>query len=235
LVRVSPKYILLALASVSATALLLFLLFGQKPLEPLVELAVPPRPPAVADKQTQHQLLSGLLDPFPSQGVEDVVNAKRRARNALAERHALALEKWKQGRLALRDVEAIEEMLIVARERTGELSPREMHEALALLFEREVQRMEGLHESGHAGDQDLARARLYLGRELFLAGQAAIDPRAAAYPADREAFLAATRRKHDTLVESALAKRSYLQLEYEDLLADFPPPPEPPPAPPSQR
>ena len=225
----SPKYILLALVSVVATAGLLYLLFGHTPLVPLQPIEPAPRPPVVADSASKPQLLMGLHDPFRTEGIEDLVNAKRRARNDLAERHAAALAEWKKGERPLREVEAIEEMLVVAMERTGEIDMQTVHERLAELFEREVKRLEMLRKTGHAGESQLQRARLYLARELYLAGQAATDPRAAGYPEARIAYLEQFRKEQDTLVESGLAKRGYADLEYQDLLDDFPEPPVPAP------
>ena len=220
-----PKIILLALVTTAGTGFLLYALFGAPRLVPLRPLETPPRPPVVADRSSPAQLLMGLHDPFPESGVEDLVNAKRKARNDLAERHAAAVAAWKKGKTSLRTVESIEEMLVVARARTGEITPREMHEQLAFLFEREVERLEKLMKTGHAGAGELARARLYLARELYMAGRADTDPRAAAYPEARARYLADLKGEFDALVESNLAKRAYVDLEYSDLLEDFPEPP----------
>ena len=222
-----PKVILLALASVLTTGLLLYLVFGGHQPIPLLPLETAPRPPVKADKQTKPQLLSGLLEPYRAEHVTDVINGKRRRRNQLAQDHAEALLLWRAGKQSLRRVEAIEEMLVVAREHTGEISTQEMHEQLIVLFEREVARVEALQAQGFAGTDNLERARLYLARELYLAGHAGSDARAASYPQDRVSYLAAVKRRHDTLVASRLGKRAYLQLEYEDLERDFAPPPEP--------
>ena len=221
------KYVLAAALSIAGIAGVLYLTLGGERLVPLSILADTPRPPVTADKQTKAQLLSGLHDPFPPTGKNNLVNAKRRARNELAERHAEAVALWRAGRLSIREVESIEEMLWVARVHTGEVAAAEMHEQLALLFEREQERVEILAERGFAGGDHVQRVRLYVARELFLAGKAAVDPRAAAYPEMRVKYLADVKRRYDTLVGAGLAKRQHLDLEYEELERNFPPP-EPP-------
>jgi len=226
---VTLKYVLAAALSIAGIAGVLYLTLGGERLVPLSELADTPRPPVTADKQTTAQLLSGLHDPFPPTGKDNLVNAKRRARNALAERHGEAVALWRAGRLSIREVESIEQMLWVARAHTGEVAAAEMHEQLALLFEREQERVEILAERGFAGSDHVQRARLYVARELFLAGKAAVDPRAAAYPEMRVKYLAGRRRRYDSLVETGLAKRQHLDLEYEDLERNFPPAEHPEP------
>ena len=79
------KYVLAAALSIAGIAGVLYLTLGGERLVPLSDLADTPRPPVTANKQTTAQLLSGLHDPFPPTGKDDLVNAKRRARNALAE------------------------------------------------------------------------------------------------------------------------------------------------------
>ena len=74
----SPKYILLALVSVVATAGLLYLLFGHTPLVPLQPIEPAPRPPVVADSASKPQLLMGLHDPFRTEGIEASAGAVQR-------------------------------------------------------------------------------------------------------------------------------------------------------------
>ena len=119
--------------------------------------------------------------------------------------------------MSLREVESIEQMLWVARMHTGEVTKQEMHENLARLFERELKRVEALAQRGFAGRDAVERTRMYLARELYLAGRAATDPRAAAYPEARIAYLESVKRLHETRVRTGIGHREHLAMEYERL------------------
>lgn len=204
---------------VGAIVALVLLAWPGERLEPLVEVTKGPRPPVSADGRTRPLVLRGLLDRLPGHG-----NALRRARNELAERHREAVVAWKAGKLALREVEDLEQLLWVARFRTGEVPEQEMHARLAELFARETRRLELLAERGMAGPQDVDLARLYTARERHLAGLPLEDAQGRDYPAMREAYLTEYKRRTALLLENGLGSKEYYDLEWEALQKDFPEP-----------
>ncbi|MDJ0523064.1 MAG: hypothetical protein QNJ90_13425 [Planctomycetota bacterium] len=191
---------------------------GQKPI-PLVEVLDGPRPPVSADGRTRPLVLRGLTELFPGGG-----NVLRRERNELAERHRKAVASWRAGKLSLREVEGLEQMLWVARHKVGELPEQEMHARLAELFGREARRLEILAEKGMAGEHDLALARLYTARERHLAGMQIEDAKGRDYATMREQFLTGTERRNRLLLESGMGSKEHMELEWEALQKDFPEP-----------
>lgn len=206
------KPFLAAAALVGGLVAIFYLAFAQERVVPLQPLAEAPRPPVRADPTSTHTTLSGRRP------VErDRSNAARRARNALARRHAEALDAWRAGTLPLRAAEAVEMDLHVARHRIGEISDRELHTLLATLYAREVERLEALHAAGGAGKPHLEKARLYLARERHLAGVADTD-----YEARRMKLLADTKARFERLAHLKRGSREHYDLEYETLEMEFP-------------
>jgi hypothetical protein len=200
-----------------------YLLFGLERTVQLIPWEEPPRPPVLADPSTTPITLEGLMDPRPQHG-----NALRRKRNELVREHAAALAEYMAGRRPLREVEAIEIDLHVVRFQVGEIDATEMHRRLAVLFDRERQRIESLHAVGAAGPDQVARARLYVARERHGAGLPVEGPHGEGYEALRRAYIESVRKRHETLVDVGLGHREDLALDLERLEDEFPPvPPEP--------
>ncbi len=207
---------------VGATVALVLLAWPGERLDPLVEVTEGPRPPVSADDHTRPLVLRGMMDRFPGSG-----NVVRRARNELAERHREAVADWRAGKLSLREVESVEQLLWVARYRVGEIPAQELHTRLAELFEREARRLELLAERGMAGPHDVQLAHLYVARERHLAGLPSVDPKGRDYAALRKSYLAEFKRRTTLLLEQGLGSKEQNDLEWEALQKDFPEPSAP--------
>jgi len=211
--RLLPSVLLLGAAAFAA-----WMFWGTERPIALIPVTIGPRPPVHADPATRPIGLRGLADRFRATG-----NALRRERNDVAQRHAAAVAAWRAGEMPLREVENLEQLLWVARYKTGEISAREMHTQLATLFGREAQRQARLAEKGLAGEEDATLARLYAARERHLARTPAAedDDR---YETLRQKTLDDFERRHRTLVDSGMEKREGMELEWQALKKDFPPP-----------
>jgi hypothetical protein len=213
---VKAPRILPALLLVAATGGLVWLAASGGPEVPLVPVAPGPRPPVVGDARTAPQVLAGVMDQVPERGA-----ALRRRRNALALAHREAVAEWRAGRLPLRRVEELEELLWVARWKVGEVDAHALHRHLAELFEREHRRLKLLAARGLAGQDQVERAALYVARERHRAG---LPPRGKDYETLRRAYLDAFRQRHETLVDAGLGYRQQLRLDMEELTHEFPAP-----------
>ena len=228
---VNPRHLLLAALSVIGIATLAYVMFGESPLVPLVPLEEGPRPPVAANDETKHQLfcgLRGLKEAERAAGADITIakkttNARRHERNELAVKHREAIVLWRAGGISLREVESIEQELWVAREHIGEITAKQMHAKLAELFGRETKRLAILHENGHAGRDQLERARLYEAREQHLAGLPLNDPKDSTYEQRRREYLVSVKRRHELLIEAGLGPKEYLGNLYADLKREFPP------------
>jgi 3-deoxy-D-arabino-heptulosonate 7-phosphate (DAHP) synthase class II len=207
------KHVLAALASAAVMAVVLWLAFAERPV-PLVPWTAPEYPPVKADPETRPLTLSGLFDARPESG-----NGLRRLHNDLAKAHDEVLVAYEGGRASQREVEALALDVLVVRWRLGLIEEGEMHRRMAELFDRERRRLESLHASGLAGPDQVERARLYVARERHAAGL----PVEGGYEAMRQAYLAAVRRRGESLHEIGLANRETLRLEYQTLEREFPP------------
>jgi hypothetical protein len=216
---VGRRHLLLLSVSVLGTAALLWVLLAGEREVRLVPVAPAPRPPVRADPGTQPLVLSGYLDPSRLAG-----NALRRRRNELAEAHREALAAWEAGRRPLREAEGLEMLLWAARRQVGEIDERAFHAELAVLFERELERLERLYEEKLAGEDQVARARLYVARERHRAGLPIDDPRGRTYEEMRSAYLAETKARQERLIELGLGYREQFLVDYAQLEREFAPP-----------
>ncbi len=214
----NARQILLALLLTGCSLAAIMYVLGREGSVPLIEVETGPRVPVVADSQTDAIVQSGLAERITAEG-----NAMRKMRNDIARQYRDALAAWRDGRMPLRDVEGIEQMLWVARYRTGEIEKQEMHAALAELFTREHKRVKALHERGAAGDTDLAVAAMFVARERFHAGLPIEDPMGRDYETLRREFLEGFRKTNERLIEMGIGHREALQIEFERLARDFPP------------
>ncbi len=188
-----------------------------EPTVDLVDFTEGPRTPVTADPTTRPIVLRGLMARLNFTG-----NALRKERNEIATRHAEAVELWRAGKLPLRSVEGLEQLLWVARFKVGEVSAETMHAELAVLFGREVRRLELLAAMNLAGTDDLELARLYTARERTLAGLKVEDADGRDYAALRKHYLDEFRRRNELLMERGIGSREHMELEWSALQEDFP-------------
>ncbi|MDA1194674.1 MAG: hypothetical protein O2894_05775 [Planctomycetota bacterium] len=210
--------ILLALLLTTASFVAGWFVVGQERLVPLSEVEEGPRVPVAPDARTTPQILTGL-----SGHVKGAGNDLRTRRNELAARHKREVAEWRAGRRTLREVEATEQLLWIARCRVGEITEHEMHLRLAELFGREHERLVILHAQGLAGVDQVDRAALYVAREQHLAGQVVKDAMGRDYDGMRRAYLDQFRRTHEALIDAGLSHREQLKVDLDQLAADFPP------------
>lgn len=212
------KQFLLAAAVALVSGIGLYLLLSMEYQVPLVPLDEAPRPPVRPRGDARHLTLNGLGRPPDLAG-----NEMRRRRNELAQEHRRRLALWRDGRLPLSEVEAVEMELWVARAAVGEIGEREMHVQLAALFEREYRRLVQLHERMLAGADEVARARLFVARERQRADLPIEDPEGRDYESLRRAYLADVKERHRRLIDQGVGNRENLAQEYELLEEEFPP------------
>ena len=98
-----------------------------------------------------------------------------------------------------------------------------MHEKLAELFAREVERVTMLHAKGLAGTDQLALVRLYTARERHHAGLPIGDAEGRSYEQMRSAYLQEVKRRHRLLIDAGLGHKEHMDLEFLDLQREFPP------------
>jgi len=182
----------------------------------LIAFETPPRDDVIADPEAGQIGLSVVDDPF-----NDFGNPLRRARNQLAKDLALAIKAHQDGKGSLRDAERIEMRLWVARRQLDEIDDAAYHAHVAILFDRERQRLEILskREPPLASSAAVERARLYTLREQHLAG--ATD---AGYGEAREAFLASALERIEHLRSKGSGEYESLRDDYNDWVAEFPAP-----------
>lgn len=212
------KQILLALLLTGASFATIYVLLDAEGEVRLIEVEESPRLPVEADASTKKLVLAGLGDKLPASG-----NELRKARNDLARRHREAIEAWRRGKVPLREVERIEQMLWVARHKTGEIDEPTLHRKLAELFGREHERLQILYERGLASRKQLDIAALYVARERYLAGEDVRDEQGRDYETMRREFLEALHVKNTALIDSGLGHREQLELELINLSEEFPP------------
>ena len=214
----NARQILLALLITGASFSVLYLTLNREGEVPLIEVAESPRVPVDPDPATKALVLAGLNERVQAKG-----NELRKFRNELARQHAEAIELWREGQVSLREVERIEQLLWVARQRVGEIDKKTLHTHLAELFSREYDRLQILYERGLAGLDQLAKARLYVMREQFHAGQDPRDPDGRDYETVRREYLERVHERNATLVEAGLSYREHKKLELLKLAEEFPP------------
>jgi hypothetical protein len=215
---VTARQFLLAILLSGASFTVLWLLLGAERQVPLVAVEEGPRVPVAPDPQTTALVLTGLTDRIKGDG-----NELRKLRNDLAKRHKEAVELWRAGQLPLRQVERLEQVLWVARQRVGEITETEMHARLAELFERERQRLAILYERGIVGPLSLQLATLYVAREQHLAGLPVKDPMGRDYDTMRREYLEGVRVRHQLHISGGLGHHEQMKLDLLKLAEEFPP------------
>ena len=208
----------LAMLLTAATFGALALVLSREGQVPLVPVAEGPRPPIAPDARTKPMVLSGLYDRVAGKG-----NELRRLRNDLAREHREAIQAWRAGEGTLREVERLEQLLWVARHRVGEIDERTMHARLAELFARERDRLVQLFERGMAGQDQVARANLYVARERHLAGEVVRDDDGRDYETMRREYLQDRHDQYKTLIEAGLGHPENMRVDLLKLAEEFPP------------
>ena len=214
----NARQILLALLLTGASFGVIYLALNTERSVPLIPVEESPRAPVDPDPATKALVLAGLAERIEGEG-----NELRKFRNALAREHADAIAQWKAGRVPLREVERLEQLLWVARHRIGEIDDVTLHRNLADLFARERDRLVILFERGLAGRDQLQRANLYVMRERFLAGEDPRDAKGRDYETVRREYLESVHERHTTLIDAGLGHRESMRLDLMKLAEEFPP------------
>ena len=212
------RQILLALLLTGVSFGAIYLVMAREGTVRLVDVSDGPRVPVDPDADEVAIGFAGLSDQVQGTG-----NELRRTRNELAERHTRAIELWRAGRVPLREVERLEQLLWVARHKVGEIDDVTLHRKLAELFQRERDRLRILYERGLAGIDSLERADLYVMRERFLAGEDPRDGEGRDYETVRRAYLERRHEQQASLVQGRMVTREQMKVELLELAAEFPP------------
>ncbi|MDF1700904.1 MAG: hypothetical protein P1V36_07070 [Planctomycetota bacterium] len=212
------RQILLALLLTGASFAVLWLVMGSERTVPLIEIEETPRVAVAPADDSKSLVLTGLAGRVQGSG-----NDLRKARNELARKHRHGISQWKAGRLTLREVERIEQLLWVARFKVGEIDEPTLHRQLAELFSREHRRLQILQDRGLAGPDEVERAALYVAREQHLAGERVTDAQGRTYEQMRRAYLERMHTHYTALIEGGLGHREQMKLDLLQLAEEFPP------------
>jgi len=203
------------LVTIAASGAVIWFASRQKPRSLLQPVDVP-RPVVAPELGTSALPFASANDPFPQTG-----DALRKIHNAIVQDLEVAVHDYEQGQGSIRLAEQIEMRLIVVRHQLGVMDTQAFHTHMALLFEREKQRIEALlkMKKPQASEPEFAQAALYVERERFLAGDADND-----YAAQRDALVVYFQNRVEYLQRQRSRKLVGLQDELLEVQREFPAP-----------